>query len=136
VPDYPKITEVILLNYERLGSEKAIKMEAEEKLTCINGIIVPVDWDEKGNVIGAAIYCHGEVEYQLDNNTKGSELLSFIQEEVEVTGIVKKKGDSRVITVTEYQISKRVESIDEFFGLKAAHNGQPPGKSGEPLGGS
>ena len=111
-------------------------MKAEEKLTCINGIIVPIDWDEKGDVIGAAISCHGEVEYRIDNNVKGSELLSFIQEEVEVTGIVKKKGDSKVITVTEYQISKPVESLDEFFGSKAAHNGQPPDKIGEPLGGS
>jgi 5S rRNA maturation endonuclease (ribonuclease M5) len=110
-------------------------MEAEQKLTCINGIIVPVDWDEKGNVIGAAISCHGEVEYRIDNNTKGSELLSFIQEEVEATGIVGKKDDRKLIAVTEYQISKRVESLDEFFGLKAAHNGQPPGKIGEPLGG-
>jgi hypothetical protein len=110
-------------------------MEAEQKLTCINGVIVPVDWDEKGNVIGAAISCHGEIEYRIDDNPKGSELLSFIQEEVEITGIVKEKVDRKVITVTEYQISKRVESLDEFFGLKAAHKRQPPGKIGEPLGG-
>jgi hypothetical protein len=110
-------------------------MKAEEKLTCINGIIVPVDWDEKGNVIAGAISCHGEVEYRIDNNAKGSELLSFIQEEVEATGIVREKADRKVITVTEYQISKNAASLDDFFGLKAAHNEQPPGKIGEPLGG-
>ena len=135
MPDYPKITEVILLHYESLGLEEAIKMEAEEKLTCINGIIVPVDWDEKGNVIAGAISCHGEIEYRIDNNTKGSELLSFVQEEVEITGVVREKGDRKVITVNEYQISKRVDSLDEFFGLKAARNEQPPGKIAEPLGG-
>jgi len=111
-------------------------MEAKENLTCINGIIVPVDWDEKGNVIGAAISCHGEVEYRIDSNAKGSELLSFIQEEVEATGIVREKADRKIITVTEYQISKNVVSLDEFFGLRAARTGQPPGKIGEPLGGS
>ena len=110
-------------------------MEAEQKLTCIEGIIVPVDWDEKGNVIGAAISCHGEVEYRIDNNTKGSELLSFIQEEVEATGIVREKANRKVITVTEYQISKNAASLDDFFGLKAARSGQPPDKIGEPLGG-
>ena len=126
---------MILLHHESLGLEEAVKMEAEQELTCINGIIVPVDWDEKGNVIAAAISCHGEVEYQIEKDTKGSELLSFIQKEVEVTGIVREKHDRKVIAVTEYQISKRVESLDEFFGLKAAHNGQPPDKIGEPLGG-
>ncbi|UCH06401.1 MAG: hypothetical protein JSV55_09770 [Deltaproteobacteria bacterium] len=110
-------------------------MEAEQKPTYINGIIVPVDWDEKGNVIAAAISCHGEVEYRIENNTKGSELLSLVQEEVEVTGIVREKGDRKLITVTEYQISKRVESLADFFGLKAARSGQPPDKIGEPLGG-
>jgi hypothetical protein len=44
-----------------------MKMKAEEQLICINGIVVPVDWDEKGNVIAAAISCHGEVEYRIDN---------------------------------------------------------------------
>jgi hypothetical protein len=112
-----------------------MKMEPEQKLTCINGIIIPVDWDEKGNVIGAAISCHGEIEYRIENNTKGSELLSLIQEEVEATGIVRQKGDRKLVTVTEYQISTRAESLDDFFGLKAAHNGQPPNKIGEPLGG-
>jgi hypothetical protein len=110
-------------------------MEAEQKPTCINGIIVPVDWDEKGNVIAAAISCQDEVEYRIEKNTKGSELLSLVQEEVEATGIVRKKGDRKLITVTEYQISERVESLDDFFGLKAAHSGQPPDKIGEPLGG-
>ena len=125
--------EVILLHHESLGLEAAMKMKAEEKLTCINGIIVPVDWDEKGNVIAGAISCHGEVEYRIDNNTKGSELLSFIQEEVEATGIVREKADRKVITVTEYQISKNAASLDDFFGLKAARNEQSPGKIGEPL---
>ena len=110
-------------------------MEAEQKLTCIKGIIVPVDWDEKGNVIGAAISCQDEVEYRIDNNKKGSELLSLVQEEVEATGILSEKGDRKVITVTEYQISKGVVSLDDFFGLKAARSGQPLDKIGEPLGG-
>jgi len=109
-------------------------MKAEEELICINGIIVPVDWDEKGNVIAAAISCQDEVEYRIDNNEKGSELLSLVQEEVEATGTVRKKGNGKLITVAEYQISKRGDSLDEFFGLKAARNKQPPGKIGEPLG--
>ena len=105
-------------------------MKAEEELTRIKGIIVPVDWDAKGNVIAVAISCHDEVEYRIDSDAKGSELLSLIQDEVEVAGIVRGKGDSKVITVTEYKISQRADSLDEFFGLKAAHNEQPPGKTG------
>jgi hypothetical protein len=113
-----------------------MKMKAEEKRTSITGIIVPVDWDEKGNIIAAAISCQEEVEYQLDNNQKGSELLSLVQEEVEVVGIVREKGDRKVITVIEYQIGKSLKSLDDFFGLKAVRNGHPPDKIGEPLGGS
>jgi hypothetical protein len=111
-----------------------MKMRAEEKLTSINGIIVPVDWDEKGNVIAAAISCQDELEYQLDNNKKGSELLSLVQEEVEAVGIVREKGNRKVITVTEYQLGKGLESFDDFFGLKVARTGHPPDKIGEPLG--
>lgn len=110
-------------------------MKAEEKPISIRGIVVPVDWDEKGNVITAAISCQDEVEYQLDNNKKGSELLSLAQEEVEAIGIVRENGDRKVITVIEYQIGKGVESLDDFFGLKAARKGHPPNKVSEPLGG-
>ena len=112
-----------------------MKMKAEEELTSINGIIVPVDWDEKGNVIAAAISCQDEVEYQLDNNQTCAELLSLVQEEVEAIGIVRENGDRKVITVIEYQIGKGLESLEDFFGLKAVRNGHPPDKIGKPLGG-
>jgi hypothetical protein len=112
-----------------------MKMKAEEKLTSVNGIIVPIDWDEEGNVTAAAISCQDELEYRIDNNKKGSELLSLVQEVVEAIGIVRENGDRKVITVTDYQIDKHLKSLDDFFGLKAARNGHSPDKIGEPLGG-
>ena len=110
-----------------------MKMKAEEKPISIRGIVVPVDWDEKGNAIAAAISCQDEVEYQIDNNIKGSELLSLVQEEVEAIGIVRENGDTKVITITEYQIGKGLESLDDFFGPKTAGKGHPTDRISEPL---
>jgi hypothetical protein len=91
------------------------KMRAEEKPTSISGIIVPIDWDEKGNIVAAAISCQDEVEYRIDNNQKGMELLSLVREEVEAVGIIRENGDRKVITVTEYQIGKSIESLMIFL---------------------
>ena len=70
------------------------------------GIIVPIDWDEHGNVIAVAISTHGEDEYVIENQEKGKELKTLITQEVEVIGEVRKKDGKRIIKVTEYKVKK------------------------------
>jgi len=73
----------------------------DEPLT-IKGIVIPVDWDEKGKVVAAAISTHDEDEYLIDNDYKGEELLHFVQEEVEVSGVAKENKDKKIIAVQKY----------------------------------
>ena len=73
-----------------------------DKPLTIKGIVIPVDWDEEGKVVAAAISTHNEDEYLIDNDYKGEELLHFVQEEVEVSGVAKENKDKKIIAVQKY----------------------------------
>ena len=60
---------------------------------------MPVEWDEKGSVVAAAISTEGEEDYYIDNDHKGLELLDLLQKEVRATGIVKEIGNKKRITI-------------------------------------
>jgi hypothetical protein len=70
------------------------------------GIIVPIDWDEHGNVVSVALSTHGEDEYVIENQEKGEELKALITQEVEIIGEVRRKNSKKIITVTEYKVKK------------------------------
>jgi 5S rRNA maturation endonuclease (ribonuclease M5) len=74
------------------------------KVITIRGIVVPVDWDEKGNVIAAALSTHKEEEYLIDHDYKGRKLMDYIQHEVEVSGVVRRDNNKKTITITTYEI--------------------------------
>jgi hypothetical protein len=82
-------------------------LKGSEKLITIRGIVIPADWDEKGKAVAAAISTHEEEEYLIDKNYKGEELLHYIQEEVEVSGIAKENQDNKTITVQKYILRKQ-----------------------------
>jgi hypothetical protein len=73
-----------------------------DKPLTIKGIVIPVDWDEEGKVVAAAISTHDEDEYLIDPNYKGKELLHFVREEVEVSGVAKENKDKKIIAVQKY----------------------------------
>jgi len=67
-----------------------------DTLITIRGIVIPVDWDEKGSVVALAISTPDEDEYFIDrDHHKGKELLHFIQEDVEVSGVVREDEDKK-----------------------------------------
>ena len=73
--------------------------------TTIKGLIIPVDWDEKGNVTATAISTHLEEEYLVDQNAWGEALLAFLRQRVKVSGsIVLKEDGKKVITVKKYEV--------------------------------
>lgn len=77
------------------------KGKADVNLITIKGIVIPVDWDEKGNVVGVAISTFNEDEYLVDRNEKGVELIRFLRLEVEIIGILRREGNRHMVTVKE-----------------------------------
>jgi hypothetical protein len=74
-------------------------------LTTIRGLVIPVDWDAKGNITAAAISTPFEEEYLLEHNARGEELLAFVRERVKVSGLIRKDElGNKVISVTKYEI--------------------------------
>ena len=63
----------------------------DEKPITIRGLVIPADWDEKGNVVGVAISTFDENEYLVDRDEESEGLLSIIREEVKVSGIVREE---------------------------------------------
>lgn len=67
----------------------------------IKGIIIPVNWDAKGNVTGMAIATHREEEYIIEDDGKSAKLISFLRQEVKITGVLKNKGGKKIIKIKE-----------------------------------
>jgi len=93
----------------KADSNELMKIENRKELITIRGIVTPVDWDEKGNVVATAISTHTEEEYLVINDSKGKELLNLIQEAVEVSGLVRELVGIKITTVkhiTNWKINK------------------------------
>ena len=85
-----------------------------DKLITIRGIVIPMDWDEKGKVVATAISTHTEEEYLIFNDYKGKELLHLIQEVVEISGVVR-EDEEKIITVQKYILKKGVGSKENLL---------------------
>lgn len=68
-------------------------------MTTVRGIIVPVDWDDKGKVKAVAISTHHEEEFIIHRSYDLNKLLKIIHQKVEVTGTVEEKPGEKVIKV-------------------------------------
>ncbi len=74
-------------------------------LKTVRGLVIPVDWDDKGNVTATAISTHLEEEYLVDQDAWGEALLAFLRQRVKVSGsVVLKKDGKKVITVKKYEV--------------------------------
>ena len=67
----------------------------------LRGIIIPVNWDAEGNVIGMAIATHKEEEYFIEYDGKSAKLNSFLRQEVKITGVLKTKGGKKIIKISK-----------------------------------
>ena len=65
----------------------------------INGIIIPVNWDGDGNITGMAIATHKEEEYYIESDDKAAKLRSLLRQEVRITGVLKSKGEKKIIKI-------------------------------------
>jgi len=84
------------------------------KLTVITGLVIPVDWDEQGNPTRTAIFSEDEQRYFVEHDRMGSELLSLLQQEVELEGIVRPIARSEnTVTVKSYWLRVQKELWEE-----------------------
>ena len=72
----------------------------------IRGIVIPIDWDEKGNVVAIAVSTYDEEEYLICGQDKGAELRAHIREKVEINGVLRKEKGKKAIIVIDYSSKK------------------------------
>jgi hypothetical protein len=71
----------------------------------IRGLLVPIDWDEKGNITETAVSTYFEEEYRIERNARGEALLPFLRQKVKVIGLVSMDDHGRkVVRVEEYEV--------------------------------
>lgn len=83
-----------------------MRPETGDTGTKIRGVVVPMAWDERGNVVAIALSTHDEHEYAIDREGKGEELLSLIRKEIVANGIVTEKGKKKVIMILNYSVKR------------------------------
>jgi hypothetical protein len=71
--------------------------------TSIQGIVIPVAWNEKGEAISVAIATYNEGKYLVKDNIKGRELLSLLRKSVVVNGFLARRDTKNVIEVDNFQ---------------------------------
>ena len=91
-----------------------MKMEKNQpqKEVTIVGYVVPSEWDNDDNVVSISISTDDD-DYVVEVNKLGEELFDFLDEDVEVTGIVREDKDgTKRIRVISYEVLEDVE--DEY----------------------
>jgi hypothetical protein len=76
----------------------------KKSIVDIEGIIVPVRWDNNGNPIAVALATSREEELLIDmKSTKAGELLGLLQKKVRISGsITKLDNDQEMLTIRRY----------------------------------
>lgn len=74
-------------------------------LTTLRGLILPVEWDERGTIRSIAISTNSEEEYLVDESPLADELLAFLRLRVKVRGYVREKENGKkIITAEKYEV--------------------------------
>jgi hypothetical protein len=77
---------------------------SKKSISDIEGIIVPVRWDEDGNPIAVALATSQEEELLINmKSPKARELLKLLQKKVRIAGSINKlDNDKKMITIQRY----------------------------------
>jgi len=76
-----------------------------ERVTTIRGLILPVEWDDRGSIVAATISTDFEEEYLIDQNVRGEELIAYLRQKVKVAGFVREDElGKKVIAVKQYEV--------------------------------
>jgi hypothetical protein len=70
----------------------------------VTGIVIPVDWDEQGNVIATGVSTYDEKLYHINPDKKGRQLALLIREAVRIRGKLAEVKGKEVLTVKAYTL--------------------------------
>jgi hypothetical protein len=82
--------------------KKSANSKLKTKMICIEGIIIPANWDKNGNVVNLAIATRDEEEYLITDQDQVDRLKPLLRQEVEIRGILQSKKGRKFITVTRF----------------------------------
>jgi hypothetical protein len=71
-------------------------------MICVEGIIIPAGWDNKGNVVDLAIATRDEEEYLITDQDQVNRLKPLLRQEVEIRGTLQTKKGRKFIKVTGF----------------------------------
>ena len=73
------------------------------KWSTVRGLVIPAEWDDRGNVIALAISTFDEDEYIIEKNREEERLYPFIRKEIEARGIIRDSDGKKRIEVRDYK---------------------------------
>jgi len=73
--------------------------EMSNHLTTIRGLVIPVEWDDEGNILNLGISTYDEDEYWIEMDQRMKQMISILRKEVEVTGLVAENEGRKKIVV-------------------------------------
>ena len=71
--------------------------------TTISGIVIPVAWNEKGDVISVAIVTYNEEKYLVEDNVKGQQLFSLLRKRVVIDGGLVIRDKIKAIEINNFR---------------------------------
>ena len=71
--------------------------------TTISGIVIPVAWNEEGDVISVAIATYNEGKYFVENNVKGQQLFSLLRKRVVIDGVLVTRDKMKTIEIESFR---------------------------------
>jgi uncharacterized membrane protein YcgQ (UPF0703/DUF1980 family) len=90
-----------------------MKKEIKGKEVTIKGFVTPEEWDNDDNVIAIGISTDDD-DYVVELNKMGEELFDFLDDDVEVNGIVREgKDGTKHIRITGYEVLSMDEDDEE-----------------------
>jgi hypothetical protein len=72
----------------------------------IRGIVIPVAWDEKGDVTSVAIATYHEEKYLVADNLTGLRLMCLLKKRVVVDGVIKDEDTVKIIYAKTIRIDE------------------------------
>ena len=84
----------------------------KKRMPKIKGLIIPSNWDEKGNIKAVSLHTSDEKEYRVEYGGVGMELLVHLHHKVEATGKISERLDGRrYISVHSYSTLSEPEEM-------------------------
>ena len=79
---------------------------SDDKQITIRGLIVPSEWDDRGNVISISVSSFNEDEYLIEEDNVSEKIHNHIRETVEASGFVREEGGVKRIKIKSFRVKK------------------------------